>query len=412
MDTIQNGNGNHNKNIYIIQGSIYSAFLLKTLKHIVMPNIQMVDLFGQYSKIKEEIDNAIQNVINSSSYINGEEVKQFAQNLASYLNVKHVVPCGNGTDALQLALMALDLKEGDEVICPNFTFIASVEAVALLGLKPVLVDVDPHTFTIDTSQISESITPKTKAIIPVHLFGQCCNMDEINLIAATNNIAVIEDTAQALGAIYSSGELEGKAGTLSTIGCTSFFPSKNLGCFGDGGAVFTNDDLLAEKIGMLANHGAKQKYTHEIIGINSRLDTIQAAILNVKLACLDEYNKKRNIAAFAYDSLLSSIKEIEIPRRTVMSNHVFHQYTIKLKKGHNTELQAFLKDKGIPSMIYYPQGMDKQKAFAPYLMSELFPVSTALSKQVLSLPMHTELTKDEINYICSSIQDFFKKNHR
>lgn len=369
----------------------------------------MVDLFGQYTKIKKEVDSAIQNVINSSSFINGNEVTQFAENLKQYLNVKHVIPCGNGTDALQLALMSLELKENDEVICPNFTFIASVEAVALLGLKPVLIDVDPYTFTMDTTQITKAITPKTKAIIPVHLFGQCCNMDEIILIAQSHDLAVIEDTAQALGADYASNEITGKAGTLSSIGCTSFFPSKNLGCFGDGGAVFTNNDILAEKIKMLANHGAKQKYLHDKIGINSRLDTIQAAILNVKLNHLDEYNKKRNVTAFVYDSLLMPLDEIEIPRRVPYSSHVFHQYTIKINKGTNAELQAYLQDKGIPSMIYYPKNMDKQQAFSKYVCSDTFPVSAELNTQVLSLPMHTELTKDDINYICDAIHKYYKR---
>lgn len=373
-----------------------------------MKKIQMVDLHGQYLKIKDEIDTAMQSVIVASAYINGPEVARFASNLSEFLSSAHVIPCANGTDALQLALMSLGLQPGDEVICPNFTFIASVEAVALLGLKPVLVDVDADTFNINSEAIRRAITPKTKAIIPVHLFGQCCNMNEILAIAEENNLYVIEDTAQALGCNYSSNSLQGKAGTLGTIGCTSFFPSKNLGCFGDGGAVFTNSDTIAEQLKMYANHGSKKKYFHSKIGINSRLDSIQAAVLNVKLNYLQEFNSKRIQAANRYDSLLGAIDGVQIPKRVEYSGHVFHQYTLKLENKLNTDLQAFLKEKGIPSMIYYPKTMAQQDAFVPYLNGSTFPISDELTKRVISLPMHTELSEEHIEFICAGVKEFFE----
>ncbi len=369
-------------------------------------DIQMCDLKRQYQKIKDEIDTAIQGVIDSTAFIKGKEVNLFQDELASYLNVKHVIGCGNGTDALQIALMALNLKPGDEVITPDFTFIATVEVVALLGLTPVLVDVDPLTFTMDVSKLEEAITTNTKAIIPVHLFGQCANMDEITRIAQKNNIHVIEDTAQALGANYyhADGRVS-KAGTIGTIGTTSFFPSKNLGCYGDGGALFTNDDALAAEIRSIANHGMIVRYHHDRIGVNSRLDTIQAAILRVKLKYLDSYNKARITAADSYDYLLKGCSKLVTPKRANWSSHIFHQYTLKLVETDRNKVQNKLAEKGIPSMIYYPISLHSQKAFEPYKIynSKLFNTSELLANSVLSLPMHTELTSDEVKFITDSL---------
>ncbi|MFQ3579893.1 MAG: DegT/DnrJ/EryC1/StrS family aminotransferase [Bacteroidales bacterium] len=371
-----------------------------------MKPIQMVDLLGQYQKIKNEIDTAIQSVIEQGAFINGKEVTLFAQELAEYLNVKHVIPCANGTDALQIALMALDLKQGDEVITTNFTFIATVEALCLLGLKPVLVDVCPLTFNINSKLIENLITARTKVIIPVHLFGQCANMDTIIAIAKKYNLSVIEDNAQAIGAEYTfpSGEKK-KSGTIGDIGCFSFFPSKNLGCYGDGGALCTNNDIIAEKLKMIVNHGSKVKYFHEIIGVNSRLDTIQAAILRIKLKKLNSYIQARQEAASQYDSYLSGCETVQIPHRKAGSNHVFHQYTIKVNRENNVSLQTYLKEHGIPSMIYYPQPMNRQKAFFREIVNknDTFPVSENLCTQVLSLPMHTELDTEQIKYICDTI---------
>lgn len=370
-------------------------------------NIQMCDLKGQYLKIKEEINTAIQDVIDSTAFIKGKEVGLFQDELASYLGVKHVIGCANGTDALQIALMALDLKPGDEVITPDFTFIATVEVVALLGMTPILVDVDPSNFTIDIQKLEEAITPKTKAIIPVHLFGQCANMDEIMRVAKKHNLYVIEDTAQALGADYYHADgRTSKAGTIGTIGTTSFFPSKNLGCYGDGGALFTNDDNLANEIRSIANHGMKVRYHHERIGVNSRLDTIQAAILRVKLKYLDTFNQARVEAANAYDSLFKSCSSIVTPARVKWGNHIFHQYTLKLINADRDKLQKKLAEQGIPTMVYYPIPLHKQKAFEPYRESNLgrsFKVSDMLASTVLSLPMHTELTDDVIKYIANSV---------
>ncbi len=370
-----------------------------------MPDIKMVDLHKQYQKIKHEVDAAIQEVISTTSFINGPQVNAFRQNLAAYLNARHVITCANGTDALQIALMALDLKPGDEVISPDFTFIATVEVIALLGLKPVIVDVDPLTFTMDPDEVRKAITPKTRVILPVHLYGQCANMTELTSIAELHNLYLIEDTAQALGAEYNDGTLSGKAGTLGTIGCTSFFPSKNLGCFGDGGAIITNHDALAKKMQCIANHGANVKYYHDEVGINSRLDSIQAAILNVKLPYLNQYALARRKAASYYNERLSALPGICTPAPARHTSHVFHQYTLKVKEVRD-ELKNYLEKKGIPTMIYYPVPMHGQKAFT---IVGKFPVSAQLANEVLSLPMHTELQESELDYICTQIENYFKK---
>lgn len=374
-----------------------------------MQKIQMVDLHSQYLKIKSEIDNAIQNVINTSEFIKGSEVKKFEANLASYLSVKHVISCANGTDALQLALMALDLNAGDEIITANFTFIATAEVIALLGLNPVLVDVNPNTFTLDVEATKKAITPRTKAIMPVHLFGQAAEMHEIREIAKAHNLYIIEDVAQALGADYLSENISQKLGTLGDIACTSFFPSKNLGAFGDGGAVFTNNDALAEKIRILSNHGMKVRYYHDFIGINSRLDGIQAAILNVKLNYLDIYNQERQKAADFYDQAFKKCEFVEIPARNSHSTHIFHQYTLKIKQKRD-DLKDFLEKKEIPSMIYYPVALHKQKAFSgSELAKGYFPITEMLTQQVLSLPMHTELNTQQLEYITTNILEFFNR---
>jgi len=375
-------------------------------------SIQMCDLKGQYLKIKNEIDSSIQEVIDSTAFIKGKEVGLFQDELATYLGVKHVIGCGNGTDALQIALMALGLKPGDEVITPDFTFIATVEVVALLGMVPVIVDVDIDTFTIDPGKLEKAITPKTKAIIPVHLFGQCANMEAITAIAQKHNIFVVEDVAQATGANYrfASGKTL-KAGSIGEIGTTSFFPSKNLGCYGDGGALFTNDDGIAEEIKSIINHGMKVRYYHDRIGVNSRLDTIQAAILRVKLKYLDRFNEARINAANIYDKLLSESNNFKIPARASWSNHIFHQYTLRLIKGNRAELIKYLSDKGIPAMIYYPVPLHSQKAFEVYqkdAMQKDFPNSDILCNSVFSLPMHTELVEDTQKYICDTILNFLE----
>ena len=363
----------------------------------------MVDLAGQYQKIKSQVDEAIQNVILSSAFINGPDVKEFKKELATFFNAKHAITCGNGTDALQIALMALDLKPGDEVIVPSFTFIASVEVIAVLGLKPVFVDIDPYNFTLDADKIDAVINPKTKAIIVVHLYGQSANMEKIMTIAKNNKIKVIEDNAQAIGADCQVNGKWLKAGTIGDIGTTSFFPSKNLGAYGDGGAIITNNDTLAENMAMIANHGAKVKYYHDIVGINSRLDTIQAAILRIKLSKLDEYIKARQEAAAFYDMQLKNVEEIEIPKRETYSTHVYHQYTLKVSHKRD-ELKEFLKEKGIPTMIYYPVPMHKQK---PYESIGALYHSEVLCSQVLSLPIHTEITTQQQNYICNCIKEFY-----
>lgn len=375
-----------------------------------MNPLQMVDLKSQYLRIKPEIDGAIQGVIDSCQFVKGAEVKAFEQELAQYLNVKHAIACGNGTDALQVALMALGLKSGDEVITTDFTFIATVEVIALLGLKPVLADINPATFNIDIESVKRAITPRTKAIVPVHLFGQCADMEQLLQLAEKHGLYVVEDTAQGLGAEYrfSDGTVR-KAGTIGTIGCTSFFPSKNLGCYGDGGALFTNDDQLAEQIRCLTNHGMKVRYHHDMIGVNSRLDTIQAAILRVKLPHLDEYNRARRTAAEKYNAALSEISDIETPATAAFTNHIFHQYTLKVKNGRRDALKRHLDEQGIPNMIYYPIPLHLQKAFAHYVTeNDKFPISEAICSEVLSLPMHTELDDEQIERITSAVRKFFR----
>lgn len=369
--------------------------------------IQMVDLRGQYLKIKDEIDEAMAQVLSSTAFINGPIVKEFQQNLSEYLHVGHVITCGNGTDALQIAMMALGLQPGDEVITTPFTFIATVEVVALLGLKPVFVDVIPGTFNMDVSQIERVITPRTKAIVPVHLFGQCTDMEPLMDIAQRHHLYVIEDACQAIGAEYTfSDGRKCKAGTIGHVGCTSFFPSKNLGCYGDGGALFTNDDELATRIRGIANHGSFVKYHHDLIGVNSRLDSFQAAILNVKLKYLDNYIASRQRAAKLYHFLLCDVAEIKPPVTAAQSTHVFHQYTLKLDERLNrSDVQEKLKAAGIPSMVYYPVPIHLQKAFAPFgYHAGDFPVAEKLSRTVLSLPMHTELTKDQQIHITKTLK--------
>ena len=373
-----------------------------------MQGIQMVDTNTQYSKIKEEVDTAVLNVMKSSAFINGPAVKEFTQNLGAYLNVPHVIPCANGTDALQIALMALGLQPGDEVITPSFTFIATTEVIALLKLTPVFVDVDKETYCIDPAEIQKAITPKTKAIVPVHLYGQCANMEAIMKIAEEHKLYVIEDNAQAIGADYTfnNGNTK-KAGTIGHIGCTSFYPSKNLGAFGDGGAIFTHDAALAQTLHMIANHGQKERYYHEMVGCNSRLDSMQAAILNVKLAYLDEYTAARQAAASYYDTAFAPCKKITTPAKAPYSTHVYHQYTILLHDVDRNALQQFLADKSVPAMIYYPLPAHKQKMFEQFNVGTLeLPVTTWLNDRVLSLPMHTELTEGHLEYITKNILEF------
>ncbi|MFN2395764.1 MAG: DegT/DnrJ/EryC1/StrS family aminotransferase [Bacteroidales bacterium] len=373
-----------------------------------MRKIQMVDLKGQYDKIQQEIDGAVIDVIRSTQYINGSEVKNFQQDLENYLNVNHVIPCGNGTDALQVAMMALDLKPGDEVITTSFTFVATVEVIALLGLTPVLVDVLPDTFNIDPESVKKAITPKTKAIVPVHLFGQCVDMEPLMEMAGEHNLYIIEDTAQAIGAeyIFKDGTRK-KAGTIGHVGCTSFFPSKNLGCYGDGGAIFTNDDELAKKLRVIVNHGMEVRYYHDSIGVNSRLDSIQAAILKIKLRKLNEYAAARRKAACFYDQAFANHPRIKTPVRSKFSTHVFHQYTLVIENLDQFALQKFLGEKEIPAMIYYPVPMHMQKAYIdPRYNEGDFPVTEMLSKSVISLPMHTELDKEQLKYITDSVLEF------
>lgn len=375
-----------------------------------MEKIRMVDLHGQYLRIKSEIDAAIQTVLDTTAFIQGPQVTEFAKALAQYNNVEHVIPCANGTDALQIAMMALDMNPGDEVILPVHTYVATAEVIALLRLKPVFIDVDEKTFNIDVSQLEEKITSKTKAIVPVHLYGQCADMEPILKIAKARNLHVIEDTAQALGADYTfSDGRKMKAGTMGTLGCTSFFPSKNLGCFGDGGAIFTHDSKLAEKIKMISNHGQKVKYHHDMIGVNSRLDTLQAAILLVKLKYLDEYARKRNEAAAYYDDKLKDLNKVIIPYRSANSTHVFHQYTLKTAGLDRDDFKNHLEKNGIPAMIYYPVPLHFQKAYkTPLYQEDSFPVTEKLSKTVISLPIHTEMSSEQLEFICFTIRSYFK----
>lgn len=371
----------------------------------------MVDLKGQYDKIREEVNAGIQDCLDNTAFINGPTVKEFQKDFEQYLGVKHVIPCANGTDALQIAMMALDLQPGDEVLCPAFTYVATAEVIGLLGLKPVMTDVTADTFCIETTDLEKYLTSKTKAIVPVHLYGQSADMEKIMAFAEKHNLFVIEDNAQAIGSDYSfsNGERK-KTGTIGHIGCTSFFPSKNLGCYGDGGALMTNDDELANKIRMIANHGQEKKYYHKVLGCNSRLDTIQAAVLKVKLKYLDEYSNARNEMASYYDENLKNIEGLEIPVRAPYSNHVFHQYTLKVKNGKRDQLQKYLADKNIPSMIYYPLPLYKQEAFKQYVPEGFsLPVTEQLCKDVISLPIHTEFDKDSSDRVISEIKNFFQK---
>ena len=375
-----------------------------------MKKIQMVDLVSQYQSIKPEIDKAILSVIENAQFINGPEVSGFKIELENYLDIKNVIPCANGTDALQIALMSLGLKPGDEIITPSFTYIATTEVMALLGLKPVFIEVDPDTFCIDPAKIKESITNKTKAIVPVHLYGQAAPMNEIMEIALENNLFVIEDNAQAIGCDYllSNGNTV-KTGTIGHIGCTSFFPSKNLGCFGDGGALFTNNDELAVKIKMISNHGQSKQSHHDVVGCNSRLDNLQAAVLRIKLRNLDKYNAERNKVANYYDKFFAGIKEISTPQRAKNSTHVFHQYTLKLNGIDRNELRNYLADRDIPSMIYYPIPAHKQKMFEAFGSSNTnLPITDWLTERVISLPIHTEMTEDQLEKICSTVLEFIK----
>jgi UDP-2-acetamido-2-deoxy-ribo-hexuluronate aminotransferase len=370
-----------------------------------MREIKMVDLKGQLVHIRDEVDHEIQRVLNEGNYIQGPIVAEFENQLGSYLECNHVISCGNGTDALQIALMSLDLNPGDEVVVPSFTYISAIEVIVLLGLIPVIVDVHPLTFNIDSDKIEAVLGHKTKAIIAVHLFGQLAEMGNIMKIAIKNSLYVIEDNAQSLGAKSLISKQYG--GTIGHIGCTSFFPTKVLGAMGDGGAIFSNEDELAEKIRMIAKHGQRQKYYHELVGINSRLDTLQAAILRVKLKYLNRYKKQRREVAAFYDSALERVGYLEIPHRSAHSDHVFHQYTLRIKDGKRDKLQQYLSEKSIPSAIYYPLVANKQKAYLEYYdHTEPMPIAESLTKEVLSLPMHTELEEEQQNYICGVLKAF------
>lgn len=371
----------------------------------------MVDLRSQYEKIGSEIDSAIKSVIESTAFIKGPDVKLFEEELGRFMGAKHVISCANGTDALYLAMMVLNLKPGDEIITTNFTFIATVEVIALLGLKLILVDPDPGTFNISVEAVKNAITPRTRAIVPVHLFGQCADMEAIMELARQHNLFIVEDAAQATGAdyIFKNGSKR-KAGTIGHIGTTSFFPSKNLGCYGDGGAIYTDDDSLAKKLRSIANHGMKVRYHYDDIGVNSRLDTIQAAILRVKLKYLSEFNSARQDVADFYDKAFAGCPSILTPERAVYSTHIYHQYTIKVKNGKRDELKSYLDTLGIPSMVYYPGPLHLQEAYRNlgYYESD-FPVTGALCKEVLSLPMHPDMEQDQLDYITSGILKFFDK---
>ena len=380
-----------------------------------MRPVQMVDTKTQYQKIKSEVDSAVIKVMESSAFINGKAVHDFAAHLSDYLGIKHVIPCANGTDALQIAMMALDLQPGDEVITPSFTYIATTEVIALLRLTPVFVEVDPKTFCMDPSELKKVITPKTKAIVPVHLYGQAAAMEEIMNIARDHNLYVIEDNAQAIGCDYTfSDGKKKKTGTIGQIGATSFYPSKNLGAFGDGGAIFTDDDDLAGKLKMIANHGQSRKYYHDVVGCNSRLDSVQAAILDIKLKHLDEYNAARRNAAAFYDTAFAGHSKIRTPFRAPYSNHVFHQYTLLIEDGNNSAklrfgLNEYLACHNIPSMIYYPVPGHRQKMFEHFNVSTVaMPVTDWLTERVISLPIHTELDEEQLQSITSKVLEFIK----
>jgi UDP-2-acetamido-2-deoxy-ribo-hexuluronate aminotransferase len=376
-----------------------------------MREIRMVDLKTQYETIRDQVDLAVQEVIQSTAFINGPAVKSFQKNLEEYLDVKHVIPCANGTDALQVSMMALGLKPGDEVITVSFTFVATVEVIALLQLKPVLVDVHPDTFNIDPEAVKKAITPKTKAIVPVHLFGQCADMDAIMDIAKEHDLFVIEDSCQAIGADYSFlGGSTRKAGTMGHAGSMSFFPSKNLGCYGDGGAIFTNDDELAEQMRVVVNHGMRTRYYHDFVGVNSRLDSMQAAILDIKLRYLDEYAEKRRWAARMYNKAFEGNPGIRTPAEFKRSTHVYHQYTLKIEGADRDGLMKHLQSKNIPCAIYYPVPMHMQKAYPDVRYKEGdFPVTEELSRKVISLPMHTELDEEQIDFITSSVLEYVNR---
>ena len=386
-----------------------------------MKKLQMVDLQTQYEFIREQVDSSVLEIFKKGTFINGPSVKEFQSQLEDYLNVKHVIPCANGTDALQIALMSLDLKPGDEIITSNFTFAATVEVIALLKLKPVLVDIEEDTFNINCDEIIKAITTKTKAIIPVHLFGQVANMDKVMEIAKSNNLFVIEDNAQAIGAVYNTNK---KSGTIGHLGTTSFFPSKNLGCFGDGGAIFTENDELAHTIRGIVNHGMYKRYHHDVVGVNSRLDSVQAAVLKAKLPLLDQYNERRKKASILYTSNFRENKNLITPIiKGNSESHVFHQYTLRVLNGKRDELSKFLNDHKIPHGIYYPIPLHKQKAYLKRehenwfkkllnntkdYNDEDFKVSIMMSKQVISLPMHSELDEEQINFISQKVNQFFK----
>lgn len=375
---------------------------------VPMKPIHMVDLLGQYEKIKPEVDAAIQEVLNSTAFINGPQVKEFEKELAAYLGVKHVIGCGNGTDALQIAMMALGLRPGDEVITASFTFAATVEVLVLLGLVPVFADVLPGTFNLDPADVARKVTPRTKAIVPVHLFGQNADMDAMLAIAREYNLYVVEDACQSIGSTHSGTNGKRKSGTLGDIGVTSFFPSKNLGCYGDGGALFTNDDELARKIRRVCNHGSDVRYYHEVVGVNSRLDAIQAAVLRVKLKRLDSYAAARNAAAAVYDQAFSAIHGLAIPERCNFSNHVFHQYTLRVDNGKRDALKKHLEAKGIPAMVYYPVPCHLQQAYrSENFPAGSLPITEALTTAVISLPMSTELDEQQLEYITRTVVEFF-----
>ncbi|MBK8196439.1 MAG: DegT/DnrJ/EryC1/StrS family aminotransferase [Lewinellaceae bacterium] len=372
-------------------------------------NISMVDLKTQYLHIKQEVDREIAEVIDSTQFIGGAKVTAFRENLEQYLGVKHVIPCANGTDALQIAMMALGLQPGDEVIIPAFTYVATAEVIGLLGFTPVMTDVDPDTFNIRVDHIEAAITPRTKAIVPVHLFGQCADMEPIMALAKKHNLYVIEDNAQAIGGDYTapSTGLKSKTGTIGHYGCTSFFPSKNLGCYGDGGALMTNDDELAKAARIIANHGQSKQYYHDKIGVNSRLDAIQAAVLLVKLKYLDTYCAARARVADAYDQAFAGISALKTPVRAPYSTHVFHQYTMQVTDGRRDALKTFLAEQEVPSMIYYPVPLYKQEAFKQYWNGTILPVTERLCETVISLPVHTEMTPEVLEKITGSVKAFF-----